>query len=301
MDPLRFGCHDCMISPPPHRADLIGPSEPHGRNRPLATAEERVSGLFDTTCLGMVVSIMLMAGALYWTATVGLLTLSALKASSATIVLGAAMLIVFVIGATFWSAGGQRSSSMVHSVEPNSYGISTYDRVTGLPTHRLFTSLLSQALQRARAKGGQVAILMVQLDHFTLMNDLQGQMNDNLIYRIQAARIKSALRTADCAARLAERTFVVLLDHVETRDHLVAIARKIQVTVSLPFMVEGHEFFLSSRIGISLSSGAEAEGAALLESAGQAVAAAGAEGYAIHEVHGAVASRQTDHTSTIAA
>jgi diguanylate cyclase (GGDEF) domain len=272
-------------------------------NRPLVPEAERVAGTFDTTRLGMLASIILMSGGLYWTAAVGLLTVSALKAYSVAIVIGAAVLIVVVIGATFWSAGRRRSGSMrlLHSDESTSPSMSTYDTVTGLPTNRLFTSLLNQALQRAPANGGQVAILMVELDHFTLTNELQGQMNRNLIYRVQAARVKSALRTVDCVARLAERTFVVLLDQVLTQDHVVAIAKKIQVTVSLPFVVDGHEIFLTSRIGISLSTREEDEGTALIQSATQAVATARAEGYVIYGFHGAVVAPQADSAPTIAA
>ena len=206
--------------------------------------------------------ILFMAGGLYWTASVGLLTLSALKAYPLMIGVGGSALALFVLGTTFWPSRGPVLWSTGHplSEDSNTPCMSTYDSVTGLPTNRLFTSLLNQALLRARKNGRQVAILMVEMDHFTLTTEMHGQVNRTLIYRVQAARVKSALRTTDCVARLAERTFAVLLDHVTANEEIVAAAKKIQTTVSLPFTLNGHEIFLTSRIGISLSTCDDAEG-----------------------------------------
>ena len=166
--------------------------------------------------------------------------------------------------------------------------------MTGLPTSRLFTSLLNQALPRAHKHGRQVAVLVVELDHFTLASELQGQVNCNLVYRVQAARVKSALRTTDTVARLAERTFVVLLDHVVSQQDVIQVATKMQSTVSLPFTLEGHEVFLTSRIGISLSGQDGSDGAGLLRAATEAVGKARAEGYAMYGLHGEVASPRQD-------
>ncbi len=292
-----------MISPRLEPTDSKGQSGPESTKRHFLSDGEEVTGEFDTARLGVVACILFMAGGLYWTASVGLLTLSALTAYPMMIWVGGAVLAVYVIGATFWTPRGPVSGSTCHllSEDSNAPHMSTYDSVTGLPTNRLFTSLLNQALSRAHKHGRQVAILMIELDHFTLTTELQGRVNRNLVYRVQAARVKSALPTTDCVARLAERTFVVLLDQVTSQDEVAAVAKKMQATVSLPFTLDGHEVFLTSRIGISLSISDGAEGTALVESATQAVATARAEGYAIYGLHGAVVTPQVDSVSTIAA
>ena len=81
----------------------------------------------------------------------------------------------------------------------------------------------------------------------------------------------------------------------------MAIARKMQLTISLPVNLDGHELFLSSRIGISLSSHDTVDGDALLDGATRAVARARAEGYALYGLPGAMASASADARSTIAA
>lgn len=159
--------------------------------------------------------------------------------------------------------------------------MSTYDSVTGLPTQRLFTLLTNQAISRARASGRQVAVLMVELDHFTLAEELREAVNNSLVYRVQAARVKSALRTSDTVARLGERTFAALLDNIDDTSTILSVAIKIQGTVSLPFILEGQEIFLTSRIGIALLPQDAQDAACLLDSAARAVAQARTEGYVL--------------------
>ena len=252
--------------------------------------------------LGVVACILFMAGGLYWTASVGLLTLSALTAYPVMISAGI-LLTLMVFGATFWTPRGPQSASRMHSLpkDLNGSGMNTYDSVTGLPTYRLFTSLLKQALVDAHKYGRPVAVLMIELDHFTPKTDEQAQINLNLMYRVHAARVKSALRTTDTVARIAERTFVVLLDQVTGPEEVLAIARKMQLTISLPVTLDGHELFLTSRIGISLSSQDTMDSDALLDAATRAVATARAEGYALYGLPGAMVSASVDATSTIAA
>lgn len=157
--------------------------------------------------------------------------------------------------------------------------MATYDAVTGLPMRRLFMLLANQAISRARKSGRQVAALMVELDHFTLADEFRGPVNNNLVYRVQAARVKSALGTTDTVARLGERSFVALLDNIDDKSTVLSVANKIQTTVALPFILEGHEVFLTSRIGIALLPPDAMDADPLLDLAAQAVAQARTEGY----------------------
>lgn len=274
-----------------------------GSTQPPVTPDEEGSDGFNTARLGLLACILFMAGGLYWTASVGLLTVSALKAYPLMICTGGAFIALFILATTFWTSRRSEDYSQgpLNPEHLNAPCISTYDSVTGLPTKRLFSSLLNQGRERARKNGRHVAVLLVEMDHFTLTTELQGQVNRNLVYRVQAARVKSALRTTDCVARLAERTFAVLLDHVTGSEEVVAAAKKMQTTVSLPFTLDGHEIFLTSRIGISLSRCDDDEGTALIESATQAVAIARAEGYSLYGLQGTVMTPQVESVTTIAA
>jgi diguanylate cyclase (GGDEF)-like protein len=168
------------------------------------------------------------------------------------------------------------------SAHPTRSISSAYDSVTGLPTKRLFMTLAGQALARARRSGRHVAILMVELDQFVPAEDLHEPLRDNLVYRVQAARLKSALRTTDTVARLGECSFAALIEDMADGSGVAAVAEKMQAAVSLPFILAGRELLLTSRIGIALSSSETEDAAALLSLATQAMLQAGHEGYVVH-------------------
>ncbi len=264
--------------------------------------EEDLAQSYEAARFGVVACLLFMAGGLYWTAAIGLLTISALTAYPVLISIGVAFS-VMIFGAAFWTP---RRPSPDFAVDSASYGapctgISTYDSVTGLPTNRLFLSLLSQALIRAQQQGRQVAILLIELDHFAPQVQGAAAMNSNLMYRIEAARVKSALRTSDTVARVGERTFAVLLDQVAGPEEVLAIAKKMQGTISLPVTLDAHELFLTSRIGIGLAEQGSQETASLVEAATQALVTARTHGYDMFGLPGTVVPTSNSVPSPIAA
>lgn len=280
-------------------SDLNGLEPTH---RHASSRDENLSRSYDDARFGVVACFLCMAGGLYWTAAIGLLTISALTAYPVMISIGLAFSMM-IFGAAFWTPRGRFSAYPVDSQSnsSNHTGMSAYDSVTGLPTNRLFLSLLNQALIRGQQQGLQVAILMIELDHFTPVTDASAPMNCNLMYRIQAARVKSVLRTTDTVARLGERTFAVLLDHVTNADEVLAIARKMQSTISLPTTLDEHELFLTSRIGISLSRQGCLDTDPLVESANRALVTARANGHTMYGLPGSVTPATDTSASTMAA
>lgn len=282
-----------------HPSDLSGSESGF---RQACSREEDLARSYEAARFGVVACLLFMAGGLYWTAAIGLLTISALTAYPVMISIGVAFS-VMIFGAAFWTP---RRPIPAFGVDSASYGspdasISTYDSVTGLPTNRLFLSLLSQALIRAQQQSRQVAILMIELDHFTPAAVGAAAINCNLMYRIEAARVKSALRTSDTVARVGERTFAVLLDQVTGPEEVLAIAKKMQGTISLPVTLDAHELFLSSRIGIGLAAQGCQETAPLLEAASQALVTARAHGYDMFGLPGCVVPTNNAVPSPIAA
>lgn len=126
---------------------------------------------------------------------------------------------------------------------------SAYDGLTSLPTRRLFLVLLKQALSRAETTKRHVAVLVCALEQFRPLSTSSAAPNMTLVVRVQAARIKSALRPHDVVARLDEYTFAVIADNLESPDEAQLVAEKIQKAIALPLLVEGQELLTSCRIG----------------------------------------------------
>ncbi len=160
--------------------------------------------------------------------------------------------------------------------------LAVYDPVTGLPGRRLFLAIVGQALARATKMGQTVAVLIVELDHFKVVTETRGQMNANTVIRVQAARLKGALRAGNMLARLTQDQFAAVLENVGSAAEVLTIAQKMHETVGLPLMLEGDELFLSCRIGWALYPQDAEDGPRLIEQAARALAIAKAGGQPIH-------------------
>lgn len=163
--------------------------------------------------------------------------------------------------------------------------VSTYDAVTGLPTLRLFLALTHQSLTRAQKAGWHVAVVVIELVPVPSGPDRLAQAESDMVYRIQAARLKSALRTTDTVARLGERSFAALIDNILDLTAAAAVAGKLQAMVSQPCRLEATEVTLTGRVGIAVSSPDQENAAGLLDlavhAAGCVEAAEGSPMYAL--------------------
>jgi diguanylate cyclase (GGDEF)-like protein len=158
---------------------------------------------------------------------------------------------------------------------------STYDDVTGLPTSRLFGTLLEQAVGRAAKTGRSLVLLVVELEHFRMVAESQGLANSNVLVRVQAARVKGVLRSTDTVARLTPYQFAMIADNLASHEDVTTIVGKLQTAVGLPLTLDGHELFLTCRIGIALYPQDATEPEGLINQAMRAVMTAKSEGQAV--------------------
>jgi diguanylate cyclase (GGDEF)-like protein len=143
-------------------------------------------------------------------------------------------------------------------------------------------TLVNQALARAKKAGRQIAVAVVELDHFTMGEEPHEQIDRTMIYRIQAARLRSTLHTTDTVARLGERSFAALFLNVPDVADVAAVALKMHTALSMPVILQGREMFLTSRIGVAMSVWDTSDAERLLNQAAEAMVRAGKDGYALY-------------------
>ena len=197
-------------------------------------------------------------------------------------IIGLCLVGLFVLGglwlrSRFFDSGLHRARYTETLSEPSS----TYDYVTGLPTRRLFGTLLEQAVGRAAKTGRSLAVLVVELEHFRMVAETQGRANGNVLVRVQAARVKGVLHSTETVARLAQDQFAMILDNLTSPQEVTAIAEKLQATVGLPLTLEGQELFLTCRIGVALYPQDAVGHEGLITQAVQAVKQAKSDGQAV--------------------
>jgi diguanylate cyclase (GGDEF)-like protein len=127
-----------------------------------------------------------------------------------------------------------------------------HDLLTDLANRNLLSDRLAQSLLYARRSGRIVALLLLDLDRFKVVNDSLGHgMGDELL-KLVAQRLSSCIRDADTVARLGGDEFAVALAEVAEIDDVGLVAKKIRETLIRPFVLAGREIGVTASIGISL-------------------------------------------------
>jgi diguanylate cyclase (GGDEF)-like protein len=158
------------------------------------------------------------------------------------------------------------------------------DALTGLPNRALFMDRLTHGLTRARRRHEHVAVLFLDLDRFKVINDTLGHtVGDQLLVEV-SNRLGSSLRPGDTVARLGGDEFGLLLEDVADAETAELVALRIEAELAKPLIFEGREVFVTSSIGIALSSERLGTPEEVLRDADLAMYHAKAKGKARHEI-----------------
>jgi len=146
-------------------------------------------------------------------------------------------------------------------LEERLYYQAFHDSLTGLPNRTLFADRLDHALAREDRREDSMAMLFLDLDDFKVINDSLGhEVGDGLLVAV-AGRLISSVRPADTVARLGGDEFTILLEDVEGDWEAAATAGRLEDELRSPFVVDGHELFVTASIGVvpRISYGSEAQ------------------------------------------
>lgn len=160
--------------------------------------------------------------------------------------------------------------------------VSTHDPLTGLPNRTLVQDRLEHALAHASRKGTTVAVLLLDVDRFKLVNDSLGHQVGDKLLRAIAQRLGACVRGTDTVGRLGADEYLVVAEDLSDPQMAGRVAETILVGLSRPFGVDGQQLFVTCSIGISLFPGDGQDIHALMRDADTAMhnaKAAGGNGY----------------------
>ncbi len=158
------------------------------------------------------------------------------------------------------------------------------DELTGLPNRTLLLDRVSQALLRGRRRTADVAVLLVDLDQFKLINDSLGHAAGDLLLGHVAERFTGAVRAGDTVGRLGGDEFLVVCEEVGGEVGAVAVAEALAAALLDPFELGGEEVVVTASVGITLADSARADPEALIRDADAAMYRAKEQGRAGHAV-----------------
>ena len=149
--------------------------------------------------------------------------------------------------------------------------LANFDGLTGLPNRRQLIWRTERALEHARRLGHQVALLLIDLDRFKVINDTLGHSaGDELLMEV-SRRLRSCVRhsdqvmessleamgsrshrTLEAVGRLGGDEFVALLPEVADERDAERVAKRILDLMREPIFVGGQECFVTASVGIAL-------------------------------------------------
>jgi diguanylate cyclase (GGDEF)-like protein len=149
--------------------------------------------------------------------------------------------------------------------------LANFDVLTGLPNRRQLIWRAERAIEHGRRMDHQVALLLIDLDRFKVINDTLGHAaGDELLMEV-AHRLRACVRhsdqvvdgaveslgsrshrTLEAVGRLGGDEFVALLPEVSDDQDAERVAARILDLMREPIFVGGQECFVTASVGIAL-------------------------------------------------
>lgn len=105
------------------------------------------------------------------------------------------------------------------------------DAMTGLYNRRFLEEYLTKAMPQAIRNNKKVGILMIDMDHFKMVNDTYGHDIGDAVLKKLSKTILDNIREADLAVRYGGEEFLVLLHDVTGEEEMIAVAEKLRARV----------------------------------------------------------------------
>jgi diguanylate cyclase (GGDEF)-like protein len=186
-------------------------------------------------------------------------------------------------GETTWEAClPLRSRRLLEEVE-NLEESATLDPLTGLWNRRVFAERLDDEYARHERYGGQLALLMIDIDGFKGVNDMYGHVAGDAVLVAVAEVMRVTLRATDLPARYGGDEFAVVLPST-AKTEAFAVAEKLRLlleeaVVPIHSIAHGDRgVAVRASIGVAAASASIQEPVQLLEAADRALYRAKANG-----------------------
>ena len=126
-----------------------------------------------------------------------------------------------------------------------------HDSLTGLANRNLLTDRIEQGIALAKRHKSILGVMLLDLDHFKLINDASGHLAGDALLKEVANRLRDCVRETDTVARLGGDEFVIILTDLPQPDDIDQIAQKLLTALARPIEVAGRDVFVTASIGAS--------------------------------------------------
>lgn len=153
-----------------------------------------------------------------------------------------------------------------------------HDALTGLGNRLLFDKQLNDAIVHRQRSGGDLAIMLIDLDGFKKINSTLGHGTGDAVLKNVASRLRNALQEGDKVGRLGGDEFAVIQFGAKQPTEAAALATRLIELIRNPFSIDNQSMVIGASIGIAVANGDYQNSAQLLRAADLAMYRAKADG-----------------------
>jgi diguanylate cyclase (GGDEF)-like protein/PAS domain S-box-containing protein len=129
--------------------------------------------------------------------------------------------------------------------------LSHFDELTGLPNRTLLADRCTRDISAAQRDGRPVAMMVLGLDHFKVVNDSLGHSIGDQVLKQFSQRVSTALRDQDTVARIGGDEFVLVLPG-DTPEGAGLLATKLLDVLAQPYQVNDLEIDITTSLGVAM-------------------------------------------------
>lgn len=130
--------------------------------------------------------------------------------------------------------------------------LASFDDLTGLANRTNFQEVVKSAIARTRRTDRSMAILIVDTDHFTVINEKYGHDVGDEMLKVVARRLEGALREGDMVARLHADQFAIMLVDLDHAENAAIVADNMTRSITEPIQAGESVVNTSVSIGIAV-------------------------------------------------
>jgi diguanylate cyclase (GGDEF)-like protein len=145
-----------------------------------------------------------------------------------------------------------RASRRLRGQARENHHLARHDQLTGLPNRMRFIEGVTDAVGQEHAQAGAVAVLLIDLERFTEINNTLGAANGDRVLREVTQRLIAELGHDTLLARLGSDEFAVLRTDTRGVDGTLALAAAIRSSLEPPVVLDEIAVNVEASIGIAL-------------------------------------------------
>lgn len=135
--------------------------------------------------------------------------------------------------------------------EETMHYIAFHDDLTGLPNKEQLHRVLIEKIESAKSKRKKIAVLFIEMKGLKVVNDLYGYSIGDEVLLATATQIRQVIAEESMLGRWGGNEFVLVLP-IEKEEQAKELAYQLIEAMEEPLIVNGQEFFMTLKIGISL-------------------------------------------------